>query len=95
MLHLVVLLYFIGLEQAVLLKLINKINYLLQNTFRSEAQSQLTSFLDAASGFYIQLLDDLCQAFHINIPYRVHSSKLVFLKGMTPVNNVALKGNHY
>ncbi|XP_076822374.1 uncharacterized protein LOC143468832 [Clavelina lepadiformis] len=50
------------------------------NTYRAEAQSQLTSFLDAASGFYLHLLDDLCQTFHVNIPYRVSSSKLIFLK---------------
>lgn len=55
---------------------------LLQNNFCVEAQSQLTAFLDAASGFYAHLLDDLCSTFQINIPCRVKASKLVFLKGI-------------
>nr|XP_018668909.1 protein SMG7 [Ciona intestinalis] len=50
------------------------------NAHRTEAQSQLSSFLDSASGFYHQLLHDLCCAFHVNIPCRVRSSKLLLLK---------------
>jgi len=53
----------------------------LQNNFRFEAQSHLTAFLDAASGFYAHLLDELCTTFQVSIPCRVKSSKLVFLKG--------------
>nr|CAB3266396.1 protein SMG7 [Phallusia mammillata] len=60
------------------------------NNFRVEAQSQLTSFLDAASGFYAHLLDDLCSTFQINIPCRVKASKLVFLKDSSSIKKSSI-----
>ncbi|XP_039269297.2 uncharacterized protein LOC120344245 [Styela clava] len=50
------------------------------NPKRTEIQNQLTVFLDASSGFYALLLQDLCHVFKINLPCRVRASKLSLLR---------------
>lgn len=49
------------------------------NPNRSEVQANLSLFLEAASGFYTQLLQELCTVFHVDLPCRVRSSQLGIL----------------
>ncbi|XP_059419432.1 nonsense-mediated mRNA decay factor SMG7 isoform X2 [Carassius carassius] len=46
------------------------------NPIRSEVQANLSLFLEAASGFYTQLLQELCTVFNVDLPCRVKSSQL-------------------
>ncbi|XP_034038550.1 protein SMG7 isoform X2 [Thalassophryne amazonica] len=46
------------------------------NPSRSEVQANLSLFLEAASGFYTQLLQELCTVFNVDLPCRVKSSQL-------------------
>ncbi|XP_013882892.1 nonsense-mediated mRNA decay factor SMG7 [Austrofundulus limnaeus] len=46
------------------------------NPNRSEVQANLSLFLEAASGFYTQLLQELCTVFNVDLPCRVSSSQL-------------------
>ncbi|XP_053739110.1 nonsense-mediated mRNA decay factor SMG7 isoform X1 [Synchiropus splendidus] len=46
------------------------------NPNRSEVQANLSLFLEAASGFYTQLLQELCTVFNVNLPCRVKSTQL-------------------
>uniref|UniRef100_A0A671PGL9 Nonsense-mediated mRNA decay factor n=1 Tax=Sinocyclocheilus anshuiensis TaxID=1608454 RepID=A0A671PGL9_9TELE len=46
------------------------------NPNRSEVQANLSLFLEAASGFYTQLLQELCTVFNVDLPCRVKSSQL-------------------
>uniref|UniRef100_A0A8C5A9M2 Nonsense-mediated mRNA decay factor n=1 Tax=Gadus morhua TaxID=8049 RepID=A0A8C5A9M2_GADMO len=46
------------------------------NPNRSEVQANLALFLEAASGFYTQLLQELCTVFNVDLPCRVRSSQL-------------------
>ncbi|XP_064416004.1 nonsense-mediated mRNA decay factor SMG7 isoform X2 [Latimeria chalumnae] len=46
------------------------------NPNRSEVQANLALFLEAASGFYTQLLQELCTVFNVDLPCRVKSSQL-------------------
>ncbi|XP_061653350.1 nonsense-mediated mRNA decay factor SMG7 isoform X1 [Phyllopteryx taeniolatus] len=46
------------------------------NPNRSEVQANLSLFLEAASGFYTQLLQELCSVFNVDLPCRVKSSRL-------------------
>ncbi|KAM9212535.1 nonsense-mediated mRNA decay factor SMG7 isoform 1-T1 [Dugong dugon] len=46
------------------------------NPNRSEVQANLSLFLEAASGFYTQLLQELCTVFDVDLPCRVKSSQL-------------------
>uniref|UniRef100_A0A8C7Z1K1 Nonsense-mediated mRNA decay factor n=1 Tax=Oryzias sinensis TaxID=183150 RepID=A0A8C7Z1K1_9TELE len=46
------------------------------NPNRSEVQANLSLFLEAASGFYTQLLQELCTVFNVDLPCRVRSSQL-------------------
>ncbi|KAM5148182.1 nonsense-mediated mRNA decay factor SMG7 [Mantella aurantiaca] len=46
------------------------------NPNRSEVQANLSLFLEAASGFYTQLLQELCTVFSVDLPCRVKSSQL-------------------
>ncbi|XP_060940089.1 nonsense-mediated mRNA decay factor SMG7 isoform X2 [Limanda limanda] len=46
------------------------------NPNRSEVQANLSLFLEAASGFYTQLLQELCNVFNVDLPCRVKSSQL-------------------
>ncbi|XP_078358285.1 nonsense-mediated mRNA decay factor SMG7-like [Oculina patagonica] len=45
-----------------------------------EVQAVLTLFLEAASGFYIQLLQELCLTYRLDIPGHVRSSQLGILE---------------
>ncbi|XP_002733071.2 uncharacterized protein LOC100374765 [Saccoglossus kowalevskii] len=54
------------------------------NPKRHEVQSSLTLFLEAASGFYLQLLQELCSAFHLDYPCHVKSSRLGILNEHNP-----------
>lgn len=45
-----------------------------------EVQAILTLFLEAASGFYIQLLQELCLTYRLDIPGHVRSSQLGILE---------------
>ncbi|XP_049603632.1 nonsense-mediated mRNA decay factor SMG7 isoform X1 [Syngnathus scovelli] len=51
------------------------------NPNRSEVQANLSLFLEAASGFYTQLLQELCSVFNVDLPCRVKSSRLGILGG--------------
>jgi hypothetical protein len=42
----------------------------LKNPQRSEAQNMLNWFLDAASGFYLTLIGEVCSQFHLDLPFR-------------------------
>ncbi|XP_029970452.1 nonsense-mediated mRNA decay factor SMG7 isoform X2 [Salarias fasciatus] len=46
------------------------------NPNRSEVQANLSLFLEAASGFYTQLLQELCTVFNVDLHCRVKSSQL-------------------
>nr|XP_057924699.1 nonsense-mediated mRNA decay factor SMG7 isoform X4 [Doryrhamphus excisus] len=46
------------------------------NPNRSEVQANLSLFLEAASGFYTQLLQELCTVFNVDLPCRVKTSQL-------------------
>ncbi|XP_056266569.1 nonsense-mediated mRNA decay factor SMG7 [Pseudoliparis swirei] len=46
------------------------------NPNRGEVQANLSLFLEAASGFYTQLLQELCTVFNVDLPCRVKSSQL-------------------
>ncbi|CAN0400068.1 unnamed protein product [Lampetra planeri] len=46
------------------------------NPNRGEVQTNLGLFLEAASGFYTQLLQELCVVFEVDLPCRVRSSQL-------------------
>ncbi|XP_035988795.1 protein SMG7-like isoform X2 [Fundulus heteroclitus] len=46
------------------------------NPNRSEVQANLSLFLEAASGFYTQLLQELCTVFNVDLPCRVRSAQL-------------------
>ncbi|XP_054977573.1 nonsense-mediated mRNA decay factor SMG7 isoform X2 [Sorex araneus] len=49
------------------------------NPNRSEVQANLSLFLEAASGFYTQLLQELCTVFNVDLPCRVKSAQLGIL----------------
>eukprot|EP00066_Takifugu_rubripes_P030706 XP_011619972.1 PREDICTED: protein SMG7 isoform X2 [Takifugu rubripes] len=49
------------------------------NPNRGEVQANLSLFLEAASGFYTQLLQELCTVFNVDLPCRVKSSQLGIL----------------
>ncbi|XP_068604685.1 nonsense-mediated mRNA decay factor SMG7 [Brachionichthys hirsutus] len=46
------------------------------NPNRGDVQANLSLFLEAASGFYTQLLQELCTVFNVDLPCRVKSSQL-------------------
>ncbi|KAG7273396.1 hypothetical protein CRUP_037458 [Coryphaenoides rupestris] len=56
------------------------------NPNRSEVQANLALFLEAASGFYTQLLQELCTVFHVDLPCRVRSSQLGILSNKQGVS---------
>lgn len=41
-----------------------------KNPKRADAQTMLTWCLEAASGFYITLLQEICSAFNLDLPFR-------------------------
>ncbi|XP_046884201.1 protein SMG7 isoform X3 [Hypomesus transpacificus] len=54
------------------------------NPNRSEVQANLSLFLEAASGFYTQLLQELCTVFNVDLPSRVKSSQLGIISNKQP-----------
>ncbi|XP_043941228.1 protein SMG7 isoform X2 [Protopterus annectens] len=57
------------------------------NPNRSEVQANLSLFLEAASGFYTQLLQELCTVFSVDLPCRVKSSQLGILSNKQMTNS--------
>lgn len=51
-----------------------------QNQKRGEVQAGLNLFLDAASGFYIQLLQEVCSSFTLDLPFRRKNRKVGIFK---------------
>jgi protein SMG7 len=41
-----------------------------QNPKRNESQAMLSWCLEAASGFYLTLLQEICTAFDLDLPFR-------------------------
>ncbi|XP_009948624.1 PREDICTED: protein SMG7 isoform X3 [Leptosomus discolor] len=59
------------------------------NPNRSEVQANLSLFLEAASGFYTQLLQELCTVFNVDLPCRVKSSQLGIISNkQTPTSAI-------
>lgn len=56
---------------------------------KGEVQAILTLFLEAASGFYIQLLQELCLTYRLDIPGHVRSSQLGILEEINGNTNLA------
>ncbi|KAK2159240.1 hypothetical protein LSH36_156g11043 [Paralvinella palmiformis] len=56
-----------------------------QNPKRPEIVASLNLFLETASGFYIQLLEELCSAFKLDLPCRRKSANIGILKEYGPV----------
>lgn len=56
-----------------------------------EVQAVLTLFLEAASGFYIQLLQELCLTYRLDIPGHVRSSQLGILEEINGNTSLAKK----
>ncbi|XP_070532335.1 nonsense-mediated mRNA decay factor SMG7-like isoform X2 [Ptychodera flava] len=54
------------------------------NPKRHEVQANYNVFLEAASGFYLQLLQELCSAFYLDLPCHVKSSRLGILNEHNP-----------
>uniref|UniRef100_T1JIJ0 DNA/RNA-binding domain-containing protein n=1 Tax=Strigamia maritima TaxID=126957 RepID=T1JIJ0_STRMM len=57
-----------------------------KNPRQSESQGNLAWFLEAASGFYLQLLQELCDAFDLDLPCRRKGSVYGIIKGSKKVN---------
>uniref|UniRef100_UPI00358EAEF9 nonsense-mediated mRNA decay factor SMG7 isoform X2 n=1 Tax=Myxine glutinosa TaxID=7769 RepID=UPI00358EAEF9 len=51
------------------------------NPNRAEVQANLALFLEASSGFYTQLLQELCAVFDVDLPGRVRACQLGLLVG--------------
>ncbi|KAK7944419.1 hypothetical protein WMY93_000147 [Mugilogobius chulae] len=60
------------------------------NPNRSEVQANLSLFLEAASGFYTQMLQELCTVFHVDLPCRVRSSQLGILSSSRQSSSSAI-----
>ncbi|KAI5103912.1 protein SMG7 isoform X1, partial [Silurus meridionalis] len=61
------------------------------NPNRSEVQANLSLFLEAASGFYTQLLQELCTVFNVDLPCRVKSSQLGIISNKQCNSNAIVK----
>ncbi|XP_029473486.1 protein SMG7 isoform X5 [Rhinatrema bivittatum] len=61
------------------------------NPNRSEVQANLSLFLEAASGFYTQLLQELCTVFNVDLPCRVKSSQLGIISNKQTQTNAVVK----
>uniref|UniRef100_A0A803VJP1 Nonsense-mediated mRNA decay factor n=1 Tax=Ficedula albicollis TaxID=59894 RepID=A0A803VJP1_FICAL len=61
------------------------------NPNRSEVQANLSLFLEAASGFYTQLLQELCTVFNVDLPCRVKSSQLGIISNKQPHTSAIVK----
>ncbi|XP_068688143.1 nonsense-mediated mRNA decay factor SMG7-like [Montipora foliosa] len=62
-----------------------------KGTKKVEVQAVLTLFLEASSGFYIQLLQELCLTYRLDIPGHVRSSQLGILEEINGNNCVTKK----
>ncbi|ELT91912.1 hypothetical protein CAPTEDRAFT_228702 [Capitella teleta] len=58
-----------------------------QNPKRGEIQASLNLFLETASGFYLFLLQELCSAFKLDVPFRRKSSHYGILQEYGPIMN--------
>ncbi|XP_041960003.1 protein SMG7 isoform X2 [Alosa sapidissima] len=61
------------------------------NPNRSEVQANLSLFLEAASGFYTQLLQELCTVFNVDLPCRVKSSQLGIISNKQSITSSIVK----
>ncbi|XP_071802166.1 uncharacterized protein [Asterias amurensis] len=61
------------------------------NPKRSEVQAMLTLFLDSGSGFYLQLLQEVCCSFKLDIPCCVRAPRL----GMQSDQRVPVSGGQH
>ncbi|XP_030063260.1 nonsense-mediated mRNA decay factor SMG7 isoform X1 [Microcaecilia unicolor] len=61
------------------------------NPNRSEVQANLSLFLEAASGFYTQLLQELCTVFSVDLPCRVKSSQLGIISNKQTQTSAVVK----
>ncbi|XP_042530177.1 nonsense-mediated mRNA decay factor SMG7 isoform X8 [Dipodomys merriami] len=61
------------------------------NPNRSEVQANLSLFLEAASGFYTQLLQELCTVFNVDLPCRVKSSQLGIISNKQTYTSAIVK----
>nr|XP_033771677.1 protein SMG7 isoform X1 [Geotrypetes seraphini] len=61
------------------------------NPNRSEVQANLSLFLEAASGFYTQLLQELCTVFNVDLPCRVKSSQLGIISNKQTQTSAVVK----
>jgi len=52
---------------------------------RAESQASLSLFLEAATGFYFQLMQDVCSAFKLDLPFRRKSARFGILNEPSPV----------
>jgi tetratricopeptide (TPR) repeat protein len=57
-----------------------------QSQKRGEVQASLNLFLETASGFYLQLLQELCSTFELDLPFRKKASCFGIMKEYSPVN---------
>ncbi|XP_071947798.1 uncharacterized protein [Antedon mediterranea] len=64
------------------------------NPKRTELQATLTLFLDSASGFYLQLLQELCSAFELRLGCRVTPAKLGILDDKNPNHHKLKQAQH-
>ncbi|KAI8429383.1 hypothetical protein MSG28_000027 [Choristoneura fumiferana] len=55
-----------------------------KNPLRSEGQAMLSWVLQAAAGFYLCLLHQICTAFKLDLPFRRRASLLGWVEGWSP-----------
>ncbi|XP_074654858.1 uncharacterized protein LOC141908640 isoform X2 [Tubulanus polymorphus] len=61
-----------------------------QNVKKSEIQASLNLFLETSSGFYVQLLEELCSAFKLDLPFRKQASFYGVLKESSTVKGIKM-----
>ncbi|XP_064649386.1 nonsense-mediated mRNA decay factor SMG7-like [Lineus longissimus] len=61
-----------------------------QNAKRAEIQASLNLFLETSSGFYVQLLQELCSAFKLDLPFRRRSSYFGILREPNAVKGMKM-----
>ena len=60
---------------------LRQLNFSLQNPKRGEIQATYNLFLDTASGFFLQLLQEICSAFRLDLPMRKKALRYGILSG--------------
>ncbi|XP_078686149.1 uncharacterized protein LOC144918910 isoform X1 [Branchiostoma floridae x Branchiostoma belcheri] len=58
------------------------------NPSRRDIQASLAVFLEGASGFYLQLLQELCSAFDLDLPFRPKSSNYGIMGELSPWHKI-------